>query len=171
MGEEKRKALDCKASDNAYLHRDFHGALCYALKYLDETLGEDATREYLEQVAETCFAPLSEAIAERGLLALEEHWRRVFSTEGGDWEIAYDADGALTLTVRQCPAVAHLKSIGQFHTPRFCETTRIVNAIVCRRASYEASCEYEPGAGRCVQRVHKQIPAKQTQGEPHAQDP
>ncbi len=35
--QEKIKVLDCKASDNEYLHKDFHGALCYAIKYLDST--------------------------------------------------------------------------------------------------------------------------------------
>ena len=159
MTDDRRRVLDCRASDNTYLHRDFHGALCFALKYLDDTFGEDATREYLEQVAQTVFAPLSDDLARRGLVALEEHWRGVFETEGGDWSLDADAEGALVLTVRDCPAVGHLKAIGQLHTSRFCEATRIVNAEICRRAGYEATCDYESGAGRCVQRFRPAQPA------------
>ena len=29
---EKIKVLDCQASDNEYLHKDFHGAMCYGMK-------------------------------------------------------------------------------------------------------------------------------------------
>ena len=35
--------LEQKASDNQYLHKDFHGALCYAIKYLDDNFGEEIT--------------------------------------------------------------------------------------------------------------------------------
>ena len=155
MGDEGgKKVLDCKASDNEYLHKDFHGALCYAIKYLDENFGAKGTRRYLQQLGETYFAPLSEAMKTRGLAALEDHWRKVFTLEGGKFELRYDGD-VLVLTVRECPGVAHLKRIGKFYTPRFCETTVTVNETICRRAGYECSCEYESGAGRCVQRFWK----------------
>ncbi len=36
---DKIKVLNCKASDNEYLHKDFHGALCYGIKYLDDVYG------------------------------------------------------------------------------------------------------------------------------------
>jgi hypothetical protein len=43
----KRKVLERSASDNRYLHKDFYGALCYVIKYLDETLGYYAVTRYL----------------------------------------------------------------------------------------------------------------------------
>ena len=39
---EKIKVIDRKASDNEYMHEDFHGALCYAIKYLDDNYGQNA---------------------------------------------------------------------------------------------------------------------------------
>ena len=62
MAESKKQVLDCKASDHEYLHKDFHGALCYSIRYLDEHYGQDATHEYLQQVGRTYFAPLTEAL-------------------------------------------------------------------------------------------------------------
>jgi hypothetical protein len=148
------RILDCKAADHSYLHQDFHGALCYAIKYLDDHYGPAATEEFLRQVGRSCFAPLGERLKSGGLDALAEHWREVFGREGGKISLEF-REGALVLTVDECPAIAHLKKIGQFFTTRYCETTAIVNETVCAAAGYRSSCEYEAGAGRCVQKFWK----------------
>ena len=150
-----KKVLDCKASDNPYLHKDFHGALCYAIQYLDETFGEDATTEYLQQVGRTAFSPLIDQLKREGLAALEKHWRKIFTEEDGEFTLTYEGD-TLVLTVQQCPAVAHLKKIDKFSTDRFCQTTVVVNETICREAGFRCSCEYVPGQGRCVQKFWKE---------------
>ena len=156
MGESKEngKVLECKASDNEYLHKDFHSGLCYAIRYVDDHFGPEATREYLQQVGETFYAPLTEALRAEGLPALEKHWRAVFTKEQGSFSLAYEGD-ALVLTVDECPAVAHLHKIECFYTERFCESTVLVNETVCRRAGYRCSCAYQPGQGKCVQKFWK----------------
>jgi hypothetical protein len=143
------------SSDNEYLHKDFHGALCYAIKYLDETYGPQTTEEYLCRVGREVFSPLIEALRQEGLKALECHFRKVFELEEGIVEFIREND-RLVLKVEQCPAVAHLKKTGQFYTERFCESTVHVNRAVCGAAGYESRCEYEPGAGRCVQTFWKE---------------
>lgn len=148
------KVLDCKASDNQYLHKDFHGGLCYAIKYLDEKFGQDATVEYLQQVARTYFAPLTAKLKEQGLSALEEHWREIFTLEEGKFTLEYQ-DSTLVLTVDECPAVCHLKKRNQLFTDRYCETTKVVNKTICEDAGYCSSCEYEPGEGKCIQKFWK----------------
>ena len=150
----KVKVLDCKAADHEYLHKDFHGALCYAIDYLDRTYGSEATREYLEQVGKSFYAPLSTAIKQQGLSALEKHYRDVFTKESGKFSLNYEGD-MLVLTVDECPAIAHLKKRNHFFTERFCETTVVVNQTICNQAGYMSSCKYEPGAGRCIQKFWK----------------
>jgi len=152
---EKIKVLDCQASDNEYLHKDFHGAMCYGMKYLDDTYGPEATKQYLQQVARTYFAPLTRKLKEKGLSALEQHWQKIFSIEGGQTTLQYQGD-TLVLTVDQCPAVAHLKKIDQFFTDRFCESTVVVNETICQDAGFRCSCQYEPGQGKCVQKFWKE---------------
>jgi len=76
---ENIKVIDCRQSDNEYLHKNFHGALCYAIKYLDTIFCEQATEDYLVQVGKTYFTPLSEKLKKEGLTALEDHWRRIFN--------------------------------------------------------------------------------------------
>ena len=149
-----KKVLDRKASDNEYLHKDFHGALCYAIKYLDDNFGVDAVREYLQQVGQTYFALLTQQLKKEGLTALEKHWQKIFSQEQGDYSIQYE-DKTLVLAVSQCPAVYHMKKHGYFYTDRFCLTTVAVNETVCEGAGYKCSCDYKQGEGKCIQRFWK----------------
>jgi len=73
------KILDQKVSDNVYLYKDFHGALCCGIKYIDGTFCPDAIIEYLQQVGETFCSPLTEALKQRGLAELEEHFKDIFT--------------------------------------------------------------------------------------------
>ena len=149
------KIIDRKASDNKYLHKDFHGALCYAIKYLDENYGHDATKEYLRQVAKTYFAPLTEKLKAEGLKAFENHWQNIFVKEGGKFNISYE-DNNLILKITQCPAITHLKEKNMFFTDRYCITTVVTNKTICQEAGYDCSCEYKPGEGKCVQKFWKE---------------
>ncbi len=150
----KLKVLDCQAGDHEYLHKDFHGALCYSIRYLDENLGPDATRSYLQDVGRQNYKALVRSLREDGLPALERHWRRIFTLEGGKFQLEYEGE-TLLLTVNDCPAITHLKSRGQLFTTRYCETTVVVNETICGQAGYFASCTYQPGEGKCVQKFWK----------------
>ncbi len=154
MEDPRKKVLDRTASDNVYLHKDFHGAMCYAIKYLDDNFGPDAVTEYLQQVGTTVFSPLIEKIKKHGLSAMEEHLKSIFTNEGGDFTLAYE-DGTLVLKVCQCPAVAHLKKIDKWFTDRYCLSTVVVNETICREAGFTCSCDYQPNEGRCVQKFWK----------------
>ena len=146
--------MDRKAYDNEYLHKDFHGGLCYGIKYIEDNYGQEGLKEYLKQVGKAVYQPLSKALKEHGLAALEKHWQAVFGKEGGKFSLGYEGD-KLVLRVEECPAVSHLKKTGQFFTERFCETTAVVNETICEQAGYDCSCKYELGEGRCVQKFWK----------------
>ena len=148
------RILELKASDNQYLHKDFHGALCYAIKYLDDMFGPDITSEYLQQVGRENFKPLIEELKKKGVVALEHHFKRIFELEGGHARFQCEKD-KLTIEVSECPAISHLKSNGQLFTERYCETTANINHGICHSAGYECSCNYVAGEGKCVQRFWK----------------
>lgn len=148
------RVLQRNSGDNQYLHKDFHGALCYAIKYLDQTYGQDAAAEYLQQVGRQTFSPLITAIKKEGLLAIERHFKQIFELEGGDAQFEYK-NGQLTIEVSKCPAITHLHSVGQLFTNRYCETTVNVNKAICEVVGYECSCEYMPGEGKCIQKFWK----------------
>lgn len=148
------KVIDCKASDNEYLHKDFHGALCYAIKYLEDNYGIESVEQYLKQVARTYFKPLSDSLKANGLEALENHWKDIFDRESGGFELSYE-DQTLVLKLDDCPAVSHLKKKGFFCTDTFCFTTKVVNETICKDAGYCCSCDYKSGEGKCVQKFWK----------------
>lgn len=153
MAKEPR-VMEQKAGDHEYLHKDFHGALAYAIKYLDDTFGEQATTAYLYQVAKACYAPLTARLQENGLKALESHFE-IYARESGRYQVRYDNE-TLVLEIHECPAIAHLKKTGQLCTERYCESTVVVMDGICRQAGYRSSCVYEPGQGRCIQKFWKE---------------
>ncbi len=151
-----KEVMERRASDNEYLHRDFHGALSSALIYLEQHFGPEAVREYLREFARRYYAPLREDIAERGLEAVADRLRRVYEDEGADVCIELDREG-LIVEVEACPAVAHMRGHGYEVAPMWRETIRSVNEGICEGSAYDFElleyCE-ETGAskGRFVAR-------------------
>jgi len=150
------KVMERSASDNQYLHKDFHGALAYAICYLDRRYGEQGIREYLEQTAINAYKPLIEAVRKDGLAAIESHFKKIFEIEGGKFKLTNEGD-YLTLTVSECPAVCHLKKTNQLYSDKFCLTTVVVNETVCRLAGIETDCQYNTEKGCCEQRFWRAI--------------
>jgi hypothetical protein len=141
----------------ANVHKDFHGALSYGLRFLRERHGDEGVRTFLSGLAETAYGPLVDDLRERGLPALRDHWRRIYDLEGGDVEMVLTED-ELVLHVHRCPAIWHMKEHDYPIADNFCEHTRIVNDAICRAAGYVAEVDYDQGAGRCVQRFRRAAP-------------
>ncbi|OGD21547.1 MAG: hypothetical protein A2W03_12290 [Candidatus Aminicenantes bacterium RBG_16_63_16] len=150
--------MERKASDNAYLHKDFHSALNQALIYLEQNFGAGAVREYLHQFARTFYSPLSRDLKERGLEALKTHLEKLYKLEGAKFSIKFSPD-ELILSVDACPAVGHIRKMGLPVSPQFSETTRTVNAAICEGTGYEFELlEYDPESGRRVERYTRRHP-------------
>jgi len=149
-----KKQLIRHAADNEYLHKDFHGALNFALIYLEKHYGEQGVREYLAQFAGQYYAPLNQAIREQGLDALKGYMEKIYALEGGEVEIRRLTDpDSLEIHVTSCPAVAHIRGKGQVMSPLFYLTHEIVNECICRDTPYQSELiAYEPQTGACIQR-------------------
>lgn len=156
------------AADNAYLHRDFHGALSTGIEYIHDHYGEEAVREYLRQFTRTYYAPLIAEIKERGLPALREHYEQVYALEGGELAIEETAD-ALVLHVPCSPAVRHMRAHGYTVARLFHETVKTVNETLCEGTPFAAELvEYDPETGRSVQRFYKIRRANPAPGQQEA---
>lgn len=155
MGKEVMRR---HASDNVYLHRDFHGALSAGIEYLHEHYGEQAVRDYLRQFALGFYAPLRAALAERGLVALKEHFEKTYQVEQAPLDVDFSPD-ELVLRVASCPAVTHMREHGYPVARLFHETTRTVNEALCEGSEFAAELvEYDPQTGRSVQRFFRKSP-------------
>ncbi len=122
--------MDRRASDNVYLHRDFHGALSAALIYLEERFGEDAVRDYLRGFARAFYAPLRADLAERGPPAIADRLRRVYEDEGAHIDLELSSDD-LVVRVEACPAVTHMRERRYAVSRMWRETVSSVNEAIC----------------------------------------
>ncbi len=150
-----KEVMRRKAGDNPYLHKDFHGALSEGIDYLHRHYGPEAVREYLRQFAAAFYAPLTQAVKERGLVALKEHFEKIYILEGGEYQLQF-SDDEMILTVKACPAVTHMRKEGYPVAELFYETTKTVNETICEGTAFTAELvEYEPRTGRSVQRFFR----------------
>lgn len=147
-----REVMERSASDNEYLHRDFHGALSAGIDYLDDRYGADAVREYLRGFAVSFYAPTVEAVRERGLPALREHFERIYAIEGAT-PIIRMTDDELVIEVESCPAVSHMRAHGYIVARLWVETIRAVNEGLVEGTDFAAELvEYDAETGASVQR-------------------
>jgi hypothetical protein len=145
------QVLSRKASDNEYLHKDFHGALSAGIEYLHTNYGEEAVRDYLREFTRKYYAPLKRAIRQRGLAALKAHFETLYTRERARFRICLTRD-ELVVSVSACPAVTHMRRHGYPVARLFHETTRTVNEALCEGTPFQAELkEYDPVTGRSVQ--------------------
>lgn len=145
-----KQVMDRRASQNEYLHKDFHGAFYRGLEYLDATLGPAATESYLRQMARTLYGPLMQRIVAGGLAELEQHLRKVLTIEKADFGLRRDGS-TLVLELRACPAVGHLLGQGIAVGDRLCRATHIINDEIAAGAGLTASVHYDAAGGSCIQ--------------------
>lgn len=144
-----------RASDSKYLHQDFHGALSAGIDYLDCHYGEEAVRQYLRQFTSSFYSPLIKSLKERGLIALKEHFEKIYEDEGGNLKIVLSED-EMVLKVKACPAVRHMRQQGYPVAKLFYETTKTVNETLCKDTPFSAELlEYDEQTGHSVQRFYR----------------
>jgi len=150
-----KQVMNRKASDNPYLHRDFHGALSCGIEYLHTRYGEEAVRKYLREFAGAFYAPLRQRMKTDGLAAIREHYEQIFREEEGKVQFK-GSDTSLTITVKACPAITHMRKRGLPVARMYCETTRVMNEVMCEGSSFEAQlCNCDPERGTCEQRFRR----------------
>lgn len=108
--------IERKASDNKYLHKDFHVTADIGIAYVGENYGDDAVKEYLTQYAKSFYKLLVEEVKINGLKALEDDFKKVYEKEEcSEFLQAELSEDCLKIKANKCPAVTFMKSIG--HTP------------------------------------------------------
>ena len=150
-----KQVMHRRAADNVYLHQDFHGALSAGIDYLQQHYGEEAVRQYLRQFTNAFYAPLKEDLKQHGLIALKEHFEKLYELEGGTVQMDLSED-ELIIQVKACPAVTHMRQRGQPVAHLWYETTRTVNEALCAGTQFAAELlEYDEQTGRSQQRFYR----------------
>ncbi|MDR1723565.1 MAG: hypothetical protein LBR84_06485, partial [Tannerella sp.] len=100
-----------KASDNKYLHRDFHLSMNILLNYIYDRFGLDAVIRYLIQYTRSFHSPLHKQLKAGRMEALHCYIKDIYQKEEWPVKITCDENG---IEIRQdaCPGISHIKAMG-----------------------------------------------------------
>lgn len=128
---------------------DFYFAIQATFRFVLDRSGLEGLRRYWRDLGRDYFAPVSRQWREGGLDAVAAYWRAFFAAEpGAEVEVARSA-GEVTLQVRVCPAIRHLRAHGREILPCFCEHCSVVGEAMAAPAGL--SVRVEGGGGSCRQ--------------------
>ncbi|MGI6609413.1 MAG: hypothetical protein ACOX4G_02735 [Limnochordia bacterium] len=142
------------------LHKDFHGSMNAAVEYLGRNYGRNGLRSVFTATAQKVFRSIYEGLKRGDLSELIEHWRYYMEREGADYTLDV-CDSGVILTVKTCPAVAHLRKLGLAPSEFFCDQTVLLNEAWCEGTPFEA-CTTVIEEGHCVQSILR----RNTEGQP-----
>jgi len=131
------------------LHRDFHASILDGVNYVRDNYGDEALREVLFETGTKVYKTLHEKLVAGDPSELIAWWRYYMDREGADYTLE-EMDGGAVLTVRDCPALKHLKNRKIEGGKMLCTATRILNEAFCSDSPYEIMLE-ETGTRSCRQ--------------------
>ncbi|OQC19197.1 MAG: hypothetical protein BWX70_03341 [Verrucomicrobia bacterium ADurb.Bin070] len=123
------------------------------MEYVGSRYGREGLREVFRNTAQKVYRSINEKLKAGDWSELLEHWNYFMAREGADFSIVVTETEAV-LTVRRCPAVAHLRDLGMAPSAFFCDQTVLLNEAWCEGTPFEAVTEIT-GEGRCVQKIRK----------------
>ena len=125
--------IDRKASDNKYLHRDFHLAVDNGLRYVGENYGDEGIKEYLTEYALNFYKLIAVDVKNNGLCVLENRFKTIFEKE--EWSenlFTTLTENKLIIKIDKCPAIAYMKSQGHTPSPWYKELTYHVYSVLAK---------------------------------------
>ena len=149
--KKEKIVMTRKASDNKYLHKDFHITLNILLKYVDERFGKEAVVEYLSQFARSYHQPLHEQLKAGNLAALSDYLTEIYQKE--DWTVQIrTGESFIELQQDACPGISHIKAAGNQPSPCYVETYRTVYETLCEGTPFQYHLQrFDPETGACTQ--------------------
>jgi hypothetical protein len=145
------KLMERKASDNKYLHKDFHIALNLLMTYIYDHFGKDALVNYLKQYSRAYHKPLIGKLKSGDKEALVKYFRGIYEKE--DWSVnIISAENSVEITQDACPAISHIVLKGGKPCPFYLETYNTVYKTICENTPFEYNLVYfNEETGACKQ--------------------
>ena len=148
---QKRIVMTRKASDNKYLHRDFHITLNILLDYIDDRFGREAVIQYLSQYTRAYYQPLHEQLMAGNMTALSDYLTQIYQKEEWPVRIHIDED-LIELQQDACPGMSHIKASGNRPSPCYIETYRTVYKTLCEGTPFQYNLQrFDHETGACTQ--------------------
>jgi hypothetical protein len=128
---------------------DFYLAINATFRFIQERFGDEGLQRYWQELGAKYYAPVTRAWKESGLPAVGKYWQALFQAEPGA-EVGIDVtEERVSLEVRVCPAIKHLRALGRQIAPCFCQHCYYVSEAVAAPAGL--TVRMEGGNGSCRQ--------------------
>jgi hypothetical protein len=128
---------------------DFYFGINATFRFIREKTGREGLVRYWRDLGAGYFAPVSRIWADGGLAAVAEYWKEFFAAEPeAQVEVDRDPDRVL-VTVKQCPAIHHLRKEGREILSDFCEHCYWVSDSIAGSSGMAA--RVKGGNGSCRQ--------------------
>jgi neutral ceramidase len=145
------KVMERKASDNKYLHKDFHIALNLLMTYLYDHFGKDALINYLKQYSQAYYKPLNQKLKSGDKEVLVTYFKEIYEKE--EWPVSITSEGNSVEIIQDgCPAISHIVQKGGKPCPLYRETYNTVYNTICENTPFEYVLKYfNDETGACKQ--------------------
>ncbi len=150
--DENTEVMEYRSDQLEYFHPDFHSSLNRGIDYVAREHGQEALRDYLYRYTDNVYVRTIEAMKDGALDAIEARIRDTYRLERAEdvLEIRRE-DGALYVTVRECPAVKHLHATGRDVSKWFGYSTEYVMRRLAERGGLAFSMDkYVPETGEAA---------------------
>lgn len=128
---------------------DFYFAVNEIFRHVHDVYGKDRLIEYWRDLGREHYRQRNARWKGGGAAAIAEDWRAYFDQEPGADVAVTRTDDVVTLDVRVCPAIHHLRKNGRDIVPCFCEHCDHVCGAQADAAGFVFN--REGGMGSCRQ--------------------
>ena len=137
--DDETEVMDRKASENEYFHKDFHSSMNMGIHYIGTNYGMEGVKEYLTRFTRNVYQSVIDDMKRRGLVALEDKIKDTYvkETQPQVLEAVVSPDNQMmSVEVKYCPGVKHLKDTGREVSKWYRYTTEIVMKTLANDAGY-----------------------------------
>ena len=128
---------------------DFYFAINATFRFILSRFGIEALRQYWTDLGSRYYAPVSAAWKNQGLAGIADYWKAFFAAEPGAEVDVTASENAVTLEVKVCPAIHHLRKHGRRIVPCFCQQCYYVSEAIAAPAGF--TVRVSGGDGACRQ--------------------
>lgn len=128
---------------------DFYFAINATFRFVLARFGPEGLQKYWTDLGTRYFAPVAAQWQNGGLTAVADYWRAFFAAEpNADVDVRQIQD-AVTLDVKVCPAIKHLRDNGREIVPCFCQHCYFISEPIAAQAGL--TVRIAGGNGSCRQ--------------------
>ena len=128
---------------------DFYFAINATFRFILNKFGLEDLHRYWTELGTNYFAPVTAAWRRDGLDGVAHYWKAFFAAEPGADVAVHSTPDSVTLDVKVCPAIRHLREHGREILPCFCQHCYFISEATARPAGF--TVRVEGGNGSCRQ--------------------